>query len=140
MKTKKTYAQLAAEGRKRYLDWAREVEADPGYAEIAAEMEAEWEADKLSPDYAEREAKARRDMEEAVAAAKAKRAAANAMQEAQALANLTQAEIARRMGVSQPLVSTARQGAVSVATLWRFFDACDRELVITSIPKRQLTH
>ncbi len=117
-----------------------EIKALPGYTETAAEMEAAWEADKLSPDFEERDTKARADMEEAVAAAMAKRLAAQAMQEAQALANLTQTEIATRMGVSQPVVSCARQGAVSVATLWRFFNACDRELVITSIPKRKLVH
>ncbi len=140
MKTKKTYDQLIAEGRARAARIHAEIESHPDYAKHAAEWDAEYEAGKGTPEYEAREAKARLDMEEAVAYAKAKRAAKEAMQEAQKLANLTQREIARRMGISQPAVSAARQGAVSFSTLWRFFDACDRELIITSIPKRELVH
>ncbi len=140
MKTKTKYEQRVAEARERTARLNAAIEALPGYAEVAAEMEAAWAADELAPDFAERDAKARAEMEEAVAAAQAKRAASKAMEEAQTLAKLTQMEIAKRMGVSQPVVSNAKRGAVSVATLWRFFDACGRELVITSIPKRNLAH
>ncbi len=61
-------------------------------------------------------------------------AVARAMHEAREQSRLTQREIAERMGVSQPTVSNALRGHVTISTLVRFFAACDRKLVIQSIP------
>ncbi len=57
-----------------------------------------------------------------------------AMNEARKQANLTQAELAKKMGISQPTISNMLRGHVTINTLIRFFAACDRRLVIQSVP------
>ncbi len=65
-----------------------------------------------------------------------------AMAEARERASLTQAQLAERMGISQPVVSRAMHGNVTVSTLVKWFSACDCDLHITVTPRntRQLTH
>ena len=130
IKVKKTYEELVAEGLARATQFNAKVEAYPDYPRIAAEVRAEYaEAckDKAAV------AKATREMYKAVQEAE-ELATKREMERVRKNAHLTQKEIAKRMGVSQPTVAQALTGRVTVATLRRFFNACGQELVISSRP------
>lgn len=64
---------------------------------------------------------------------------------ARQLAGLTQADVAERMGVSQPVVARiessagSRKHAPSLATLRRYAEACGQRLVIRFEPKSEHT-
>ncbi len=57
-----------------------------------------------------------------------------AMAEAREGANLSQKELAERMGVSQPAVSRALKGKVTMETFARILTACGYEFTITTRP------
>ncbi len=57
-----------------------------------------------------------------------------AMAEAREGAHLTQKELAARMGVSQPVVSRALKGKVTMETFARILAACGYEFTITTRP------
>ncbi len=126
MKNKKELNDFLAEEMNASDCFVAELEASPGYEEALQEVRAEIEEERLAGDYAVREAKARAEMEEAIAAAEA----SAAMRTVKKLSNLTQREIAQRMGVSQPTVAGAQQGYITFATLSRYCKACGFELVL----------
>ncbi len=61
-------------------------------------------------------------------------AAVRAMAKAREAANLSQSELAARMGVSQPVVSRALKGKVTMETFARILAACGYEFTITTRP------
>lgn len=88
-----------------------------------ARLNAEIEAD---PNYARYAAEI--DAEVAVA---------TEMERVRKAAKLTQAEVAKRMGISQATISNALKGRVTVTTLRRFFDACGFDFSIKAVPRRK---
>jgi DNA-binding XRE family transcriptional regulator len=80
---------------------------------------------------------------EAYAALEDEFAALGELLHARQHANLTQAQVAERMGVPQSSVARlessigSRKHAPSIATLRRYADAVDAELRITLVPKAQ---
>ncbi len=134
MKSEKTYEELCAEARERTRAFRAKIKASPTYAQAAAEWRAEYEAEKLKPDWAERDAQSRRDMEEAIAYVESKQRLAstlgNAMRTAQKTAKITQAELAKRLGISQSNISQAMRGNVTSTTLARILAACGCELEV----------
>ncbi len=61
-------------------------------------------------------------------------AAVRAMAEAREAANLSQTELAARMGISQPAVSRALRGNVTIETFARILAACGFEFTISTRP------
>ncbi len=57
-----------------------------------------------------------------------------AMAQAREGANLSQKQLAERMGVSQPVVSRALKGKVTMETFARILAACGYEFTITARP------
>lgn len=63
-------------------------------------------------------------------------AVVRAMAEAREAANLSQAELAARMGISQPAVSRALKGNVTIETFARILAACGFEFTISTRPSQ----
>ena len=80
--------------------WSRKVQALPGYAETAEEVDCE-------------------------------NSIANMLYEARRLANKTQEDVAREMGISQSAFSRMERGNVTIKNFMRCLDVCGFNLVMT---------
>ncbi len=105
----------------------KELEAEVQYFiehqdEIAARQHAEREAYRNDPANAERLAVVRERMK-----------IAEILYQARAAAKLTQAEVAERMKVSQPLIARLERGRgnISLETIAKYAAACGKRIALT---------
>jgi len=107
----------------------KELESEVQYfiehqKEIAARQKEERAAYRENPENAER-----------LAAVRQRLLVARMLYQARTEANLTQAEVARRMNVSQPLVARLERGIgnISIDTIWKYANACGKRIAMTML-------